>query len=78
MKIVQGYRLNGKEIGESIRTGRRLRSLWLRSTRTGCYVKRWTLVVVQQTFLPDFPGFCILQLGYVSVEIRPVIGVPNL
>ena len=26
-------------------------------------VKRWTLVVVQQTFLPDFPGFCVLQLG---------------
>ena len=23
-------------------------------------VKRWTLVVVQQTFLPDFPGFCVL------------------
>ena len=31
-------------------------------------VKRWTLVVVQQTFLPDFPGFCVLQLGNGSVE----------
>ena len=25
---LQGYRSNGKEIGESIRTGLRLRSLW--------------------------------------------------
>ena len=31
-------------------------------------VKRWTLVVVQQTFLPDFPGFCVLQLRNGSVE----------
>ena len=31
-------------------------------------LKRWTLVVVQQTFLPDFPGFCVLQLGNGSVE----------
>ena len=31
-------------------------------------VKRWTLVVVQQTFLPHFPGFCVLQLGNGSVE----------
>ena len=31
-------------------------------------VKWWTLVVVQQTFLPDFPRFCVLQLGYGSVE----------
>ena len=31
-------------------------------------LKRWTLVVVQQTFLSDFPGFCVLQLGNGSVE----------
>ena len=31
-------------------------------------LNRWTLVVVQQTFLSDFPGFCVLQLGTGSVE----------
>ena len=60
-KSSRGYCSNGKWIGESIRTGSAVQE-------QAAIVKRWTLVVVQQTFLPDFPGFCVLQLGNGSVE----------
>lgn len=33
-------------------------------------IKRRSLVVVQQTTLPDFPGARVLELGYGSVEER--------
>ena len=69
MKIFQGYRSNGKEIGEKVSEPAAISEVFGSAVQEqAAILNRWTLVVVQQTFLPDFPGFCVLQLGNGSVE----------